>query len=442
MSSAKQVTCACAGKYLVKVEAKPTQAQGFWARAAGVVSAILRAITGGKIITGTAALKNCPKCGGKGSHPDSSDDSARYAQVAAKAESGAYLDKYIQQTALLAPGGGNEHRIYQGDVTHEIGLDFNDLPSYRIDPGGGARIKGIAGPEDCNPGAPCSVPQPVPANHVQGINPLPLPGGHYFIKCSNKFTLMAGAHGVDITTNGPLTIDAGITKITGPEVTVGSSQGKLVLEGESVTIAGKSIEVAPSDGHFFVKGTISNSGNLIVGGHAHAESLSFVKAECVAKNETSTLSDGTNCKAGAAYWWIIEGLPCVLLDYIVTVADFPADPKKLQALASTRMMSHLIDKIKDFIYIILPYDLPAMITGMDSLQLPIYNYPHVHRVHDSAHTHTTRVPNITLHDNGDALRSAQGGVGSSAPLHKETVNLVGVAAAAEGIKKVIETIKI
>lgn len=413
----KMIPCSCTGTYTMKSEYRPNASVSIGAGKTAPIKVPLPIILP-KTVQGTQALKKCKKCGGKGQYPDPQDQADLFAQVASKA-GGSYAEDFAKQAALV--DGGNEHRVYAGDVTHEVGLDFNDHPSYVIDPNAGVRMRGIAGPENLKQGMAMMVPDVSPANSVRGINPLPTLGGNYFLKCSNKFSLFTGALGVDITTNGPLTIDAGITKITGPEITIGSKDGPVALAGDVVRIDGRSIEVTPSDGHLFVKGTMSSSGNLIVGGHAHAESISFCKAECVAKNEISTLSDGPSNIGMSAYWSYYEALPASLLDYASVVLSNASDIRRLQAILTPRILKDLIDRAFNLIYVAIPVELkPTGTVVYDGYELIVLNFPHVHRHPDGAHSHDYRTPNITLYDTSEALRAAQSGISSPAPLMKDT----------------------
>ena len=287
MSNQRQVTCPfCTGKVLAKTGGRAFAViSGFLQRSFNIkISTSLLTYLKERLPVSKRSIfkSGCAACEGKGVIPDPSDDRAKYAQVKANAES--YSQEILELENKLAPACGNRYTVIQGSDLLEVGLGMNNAPSYRIVKDGSIRNKGIIDPSKTNVRrAGPQIPEGGKCNHVQGINSLASPGGHYMIKCSNKFSVVTGAQGVEITTGGPITISGGITRITGPEILLGTQTGRLSLQGDVVDIAGKSIEIAPTDGHLFVKGTISNTGNIITGGHNHSESISFVKGECIGK---------------------------------------------------------------------------------------------------------------------------------------------------------------
>ena len=412
-------------------------------------------------VTVKSALKEkCKVCGGKGTIKDPTDDTDKYKE--AKSIAKKYSKEIEEKEALLAPPCGNRYTIIQGSDLLEVGIGMNDAPSYRVDKDQGVRNKGLIDPGQVNTKkAGPQFPEGATANHVQGLNPPASPGGHYVIKCSNKFSLLAGAQGVDITTGGPVTIHGGITQIIGPEVTVGSGTGKLLLEGDVVSINGKSVEVTPSDGHLFVKGTISNSGNLMVGGHVHAESVSFVKAECSGRNEPTTISAPADLMTGPAFWGGIaaEALPSVIKDLVQNTVQNAAEPKFAQQLVSQRGALSMSEKMVNLAYCSLPQEVKpsgwiipgttitfasinaanaslGTVTGtlnglagsvVTAAPILLYNFPHTHALPDLRHTHEVRIPDLDCSaDSAQEVRGKQAGVASSAPLHKQSTSGIGV----------------
>lgn len=398
------------------------------------------------IIKGT-----CEICNGTGTIADPSDDTEKYKKVKQLAESKA--EEIQELESKLAPPCGNRYTIIQGSDLLEVGLGMNDAPSYRVDKDKSIRNKGLIDPSKINSkkGGP-QIPEGGRANHVQGTNPIASPGGHYMIKCSNKFSVLVGAQGIDINTGGPITISGGITRITAPEISIGSQTGRLALQGDVVDITGKSIEVAPTDGHLFVKGTISNTGNLMVGGHTHSESVSFTKAECIGKNEITKPAAPSDMYAGPAFWGGVgvEGLTSALKDLAGFVTSKTANPPEAQQIMSPRFVDGLRDKVLNLTYNSQPWEpkptgyiLPGTaiqimaavcpcnyygpsagpIKGVVTSPIPLHNFPHVHALPDSVHTHEVRIPDIDCSaDSAQDLRSKQGGVSSNAPLHKTSAS--------------------
>lgn len=380
----------------------------------------------------TALNDKCIVCKGKQTIPDPSDDQERYEASAAIAQ--AKSQEILDNEALLGTGG-NRYTMVAGSDLLEVGIGMNDAPSYRVDPCASVRNWGNAGPGEgegqVNPStAGLSVPRGAAANHVQGLNPPASPGGHYVIKCSNKFTIVTGAQGIDITTGGPITINGGITQITGPEVTVGTSTGRLVLEGETVNLNGKSIEVAPSDGHFYVRGTISNSGNMMVGGHAHLESASVVQLETTGKMESSDTSSASNIYGGPAFWGgpSIEGIAAALREIAsYSVMNANTNPNYLKTLSTPRFWLGFIDSATNLAYTIRPIEVVPTGISLALGFIPglIFNFPHIHALPDGMHQHEMRMPNIDYTaDSAKELKGKQTGVEGPAPIGKKQTSVI------------------
>lgn len=377
-----------------------------------------------------AAFTNskCPVCGGKGTVTDVTDDRAKYVQAANVAQGYA---KEIEENEAKLGTGGNEYKIVSGHVVHEVGLGVNDAPSYRQDPEGGVRLKGFAGwgksGQDPKTG-------PIPGGGryttTTGINTIASPGGQYTIKCSNKFSVLAGALGVEITTGGPVTIKGGITRITGPEITIGTQVGKLGLEGEVVDIVGKSIEVGPKDGQFVVRGSSYTTGQHTVGGNLHAESASIVKLSTVGRNEPSKISSPGNLYSGPAFWGgqSREGIEAALKELLAFVLQHVTNPELQKYITSPRYANSLLDNEINIAYATLPQELVqtgyALVAG---IKYPVFNFPHIHAQFDQPHYHETRVPDIDCSaESSTELRARQVGQNLPAPMHQRTTSIIDV----------------
>lgn len=450
MSNQRQIKCpSCSGQILVKTGGRAfASITGFLQRSFNIriPTELLTYLKEKMPVSKQKLLKGeCTACDGKGTIPDPSDDTAKIKQVESLAKSKS--EEILKLESKLAPACGNRYTIIQGCDLLEVGLGMNTAPSYRVDKNKSIRNKGIIDPGKINTkkGGP-QIPEGGKCNHVQGINPLASPGGHYMIKCSNKFTVLAGAQGIDITTGGPLTISGGITRFTAPEIVLGTQTGRLSLQGDVVDICGKSIEIAPTDGHFFVKGTISNTGNMICGGHMHAESLSFTKAECSGRNEITKPSSSSDMYSGPAFWGGlgVEGIPSALKDTIGFVVSKVANPVEAQQILSLRFIEGIRDKILNMTYMMRPMELiftgyipPGLCVVVGSggvstnpAPVPVYNFPHIHALPDAMHTHEVRIPDLDCSaDSAAQVRGNQAGIASSAPLHKQSASVIeaGVA---------------
>lgn len=464
MSDQKQVKCPnCSGSVLVKKAGRVFQSiTGFLQRSFNIriPTEVISYLQEKLPISKSSIFKDgCPVCKGKGSIPDPSDDSAKYKQVQQNAA--AYEKEILDLESRLGPPCGNRYTIIQGCDLLEVGLGMNSAPSYRVDKDKSIRNKGLVDPAKITQNGSPQIPEGGTCNHVQGINSLASPGGHYMIKCSNKFSVVAGAQGIEFTTGGPITFSGGITRFTAPELTIGTQTGRLSLQGDVVDIGGKSVEVAPTDGHFFVKGTMSNTGNLMCGGHAHCESVSFVKGECVGRNEPTKPGAASDMFTGPAFWGGvgIEGLVSSIKDLIGFVISKTTNPVEAQQILTPRFFDSLRDKILNVAYNSRPWEfrptgfilpgtpiiLQAMVPcnergpafgtvfGFVQAPIPLNNFPHIHAMPDGVHIHEVRIPDLDCSsDTAAQVRKNQGGVSSPAPLHKSSTSAIKAALALFG----------
>lgn len=452
MSQRKSPCPFCTGEILSKAQGKAIQSiSGFLQRSFNIriPSPLIAFLTDIAPKSKKSLLKEkCAACGGKGTIEDPSDDTQKYQQVKQLAK--ANFEKLLKAENALAPGCGNRYTIIQGNELLEVGLGMNTAPSYRIDKEKSVRNKGLIDPSKINTknGGP-QIPEGAKCNHVQGLNPMATPGGNYTIKCSNKFNVVAGAQGIDLTTGGPLTISAGITRITGPELTIGTSSGRLTLEGEVVNINGKSVEIAPTDGHLFVKGTMSTTGNIMVGGHMHAESISLTKLECTGRNEMTKPASPSDLHTGPAFWGGVgvEGIAAVAKDLVGFTTSKAANPVEAQQMVSQKFINGMRDKMLNLMYHMRPWEtretgyiLPGtsivmqgivpcnyggvasgVINGTVIRPIPVNNFPHSHALPDMSHCHEVRIPDFDCSsDSCEEVRGKQSGIANGAPLHKES----------------------
>tara|TARA_R110000868_G_scaffold205893_2_gene454559 strand:- start:404 stop:1762 length:1359 start_codon:yes stop_codon:yes gene_type:complete len=400
-------------------------------------------------------------CKGKRTIPDPSDDTEKWQQVKSNAE--ANLARLTKLENLCSPACGNMHTLIQGHALWEIGIGMNDAPSYRVDQGKSVRNYGHQDVSKINVKQGGPILAGASANHVQGINSLASPGGHGMIKCANKFSVVAGAQGIDLTTGGPLNITAGIIKITGPELTIGTQTGRLVLEGETVNLNGKSIECAPSDGHFVNRGTFSNTGNIINSGHMHSESASVVNLAVPGTNYSTKPSAPSDKQTMQAFWGgaNAESVSPLLKDLTVHASTNKSHPTLASAVAMPRFLKSLGDKVTNLTYALQPYEkrptgyiLPGTqvqlvltsgvlnaVTGLTSPEGPVTgnasyiggtllatvgpapvllnNFPHSHQLPDGNHPHDFRGPLVDFSsDDAGAVRGLAAGAASAAPVNK------------------------
>ena len=344
----------------------------------------------------------CAACNSTGKIKDPSDDSAKYREVKAKVIQ--LAPAVATEEAKLSPAGGNISVTTQGDSTLQCGLGMNVVPSYRIDEGKSLRgFMQTVGPE----GVTRLYDK---KNHIQGTNPTASPGGICTIVCSNKFNVLTGALGVEISTGGPITISGGQTRITGAEVTIGCESGTLALGGEVVSIGAKSIEVAPTNGSFLVKGHIHGTGDMVIGGHAHLESASIINLKMAGKNKTSKISSPSDLVTGPSKWGGTSesSLLFATYDLMGLISQNTADFSFSQSIISPRGKDALLNKMLNMNYaglakepVISGY---AYVAGVPTY--PVYLYPHVHSLPDQRLTVDTFIPDIDTVDTSKDVRKS------------------------------------
>lgn len=361
--------------------------------------------------------ESCKACNGTKQIADATDDSAKYQAAAQKIDQNA--EKIMEREAKLGLGGTRTTMIQGSDLLF-VGLGFNNNKTYETVPGGSIAPTMNGG----------KIPQQggVPANAVvgkQGSLAWPQQVGNYTIKCANKFNLLAGAGGISFTTPGPLTFSAGMLRFTGPQLALGCSNGPLTLEGESVNISGKAISVVPTSGEFFVKGNINNTGNMTVQGHAHFESMSFVKASCIGITKSTFMAKANpDVLQTQPATWGSKALTSALLDLQTYVQAIPMDSKTSAfRLFSPKEGQNLADRLGAIASLALPWELKktgyilkgttckATFNGSGPYDLlfntdcEVHNIPHVHGIPEMMHKHEITLPDMDYtNDSPQALR--------------------------------------
>lgn len=371
--------------------------------------------------------KGCPTCKGTGFIEDKTDRSDQI--KAAVAEAQAAASEIAELEAQIGSTGGNQHVMVVGDAMLEVGLGYNDSPSYTVVEDGSVGT-GVSMESQ----APMNVGQPV--NAVVGTNPLSTPGGHYVIKCSNKFTVRAGAQGIELSTEGPLVIKAGQTQFIAPEVTIGSSVGQVAIEGQSLVInGGKTCEINAGDagaGQITMGGTVNCKANLIAQGGAHIEGdVSCTSMTMPGVYERSEHASQDQQTSGAPAWGqqcASQGLKDFLRVHQMRTQDpsglelsprgrqdNAADQKNLQKKSlpiEQAVTGYIIPGTQVQLQGAFPFQ-PGSSTTTITCQVvgpgrgvELRNLPHHHELGDQVHAHENFVPNINKVKSTKEMRQA------------------------------------
>ena len=428
MAKKRTVPCPdCTGEQYVNLFQKATKdLQGLFGSLGGAARLILfdqnaAAQSSKRKKNKETLFKNgCPTCEGKRTIEDTTDQTQQFED--AKKEAEALQEEIIQLEAELggAGPGGNRHTLVVGDDMLEVGLGYNDSQSYQVIENGSLTPGGAQIEEEA------VMRVSAKTNAVVGTNPLAIPGGHYTIKCGNKFTVRAGAQGIELNTEGPLIIKAGQTQLVGPEVTIGSAVGQVLIEGKSTSIGGDSISINPGlggNGQITMNGTVHAVGNVVAQGGAHFEGdVSCISMTMPGKTDRSKHASQDIQTTGAAVWQA-EASSQALKDFIRTRTIRAQDPAGLAL--SPREQQNIAADMKNLMKKSLPVEpVPTgyctVIGGSSSGIHPIFNFPHHHTLGDMVHAHDTKVPNIKITDGCKSVRATAAGKVSRAPVMANT----------------------
>lgn len=364
--------------------------------------------------------EKCGACEGTKKIPDPNNDTKKYEAVKNKIEEKA---PELLKTEAKSGLGGTRTTMIQGSDVLLVGQGMNNNKAHEVVPGGSfaPNMKGGKIPQQ---GA-------TPTNAVVGKQTelgWPQQSGNYTIKCANKFSMLAGAGGITLATPGPLTISAGQLKILGPGLSLGCASGPLALEGESVNIAGNTISLTPASGETFFKGNVSTLGNMTTKGHAHFESMSFVKGACVGTNKkTSEATANTDVLNTERATWGKQAVTTAMLDLKTQAQSVPADNAtsgfKVASPATQTKLSNRMQSAaalsKPFESEVTGYIIPGtkfMASGFINggpvtcdltvtNMVELHNIPHIHGIPPMEHSHTVTVPDMeTSAESSQGLR--------------------------------------
>ena len=420
MSERSNIPCpSCSGKIIHNAKQKSflELMRGVFASPVLILNNIVPILQSVNIIPKKSMYNGaCPDCGGKGSFIDYSDTRPQQQRALAVAQQ--HSAAITEHEAKLDTGGytNSKYTSILGNHVIEVGVGMNKLQSYSVIPNG-KPVK-----SKTNIGARGTGVGTTTTNQINGTNPLATPGGQFYIKASNKFTVLAGAQGIELNTFGNVNIAGGITKITGAEMNIGSSVGTTTVEGHHLKLAGNTVELSPNGGgQVQINGTLGVAGNLVAGGGAHIEGeLHFISATCPRSDPKPTSMGALPfTKTGSANWGPMASVKA-LNDLRKATIAFTLDPSAF--IATPRGVLMLAERISHLAYATIPFEItPTGIavgvdTGGHSHMLLVYNFPHNHTLPDSAHQHSVEMPNIKLVDSDVQLRQQSTDCQNSEPV--------------------------
>lgn len=462
----------CTGEVLAEVNGRTSSSATLFPRLQNVLIAIsdaISAILGGpKVVSKKEALGGkCRTCEDTGFIEDVTDTSEQDEAAAASFQSHSDRIVDLEVTKLGNSPGGNMVRRVAGAKVEIIGRTLNNAKTYTVHEGKAAyRVRGKVtkggrapeGPEKGKGG-----------NVITGNNvPANTGGGLYYIQCGNRFKLVAGAQGIDLTSNGPINIDGGIMRLTGAEITVGSKLGPVLIEGDNTIISSTNgITLSPGQGgipgdsigqQVKGEGAVNIGSSLYVTGNTNTAGLAagqafFEGMTMPEKQETTKISSQTDLITGPAQWAPTGLAPLAVKNFVKWILDSTTDVVLAGAMSpiNPRSMLKIKDNLVNLIYSGLPTELVptgiciTLIGGTPTAGL-VYNFPHTHTMPDEAHSHNVSMPAITYKGHtAETVRAAAdaGGINTAIPavaeggagewLTKVVGGVVGVFKAVTGI---------
>lgn len=166
--------------------------------------------------------------------------------------------------------GGDEIEFVKRHKVVNIGATYNDFPAIRIDPRGksmpseiGISNKGIQ-------------------THYEGTplveevdNSSNFPCGNYSLNVGNRYILHVGSGGVEIKTPGSLTLNGGISKISGTKLHLVASQGMSIQGEKNIDISSQSIQLR-SNRQILMQSALGVDKNTTVKGGLYVEGETMI----------------------------------------------------------------------------------------------------------------------------------------------------------------------
>jgi len=413
--SKRKIPCKfCQGEVLSEQNGRTSSSQALFPRMQNLLVAIsdlLAIVTGGpKTVPKKDAIGGkCEACGDTGEledYTDTTEEDKAAADILSSNQETILQNEIKRGNGL---GGNTLHRT-AGNRFDMVGLTFNNAQSYTLHENKAV----VAGAGEVHQEGRAAVTVGVKTNGITSNNVPSNGGGDYRILAANRFEVGAGAQGIWINTPGPVTMAGSIVRLAGAEVSVGSREGPLLLQGKHTQIGGDTITMTPQGekGHVHIQGTVSATGNVQAGG-AYFDNLFFATATCPSKQEPTKVSSQTDLLAGPALWGYAASGPqgsgrltkVSLENFLKWIVDSTTDinlSKTLGALNPRNALKNSDNGIALF-YSILPIEskITGICVGLFGAGI-VYNYPHSHPLPDTPHTHDVTVPAINHEGNSSA----------------------------------------
>ena len=309
--------------------------------------------------------------------------------------------------------GGNHATIVSRNSLLKVGLIMNDLQAHAKIPdsmpikngmelvsGSGIVPKGSA----------------VTTYKVMDV-PTP-PMGVCTIIAGTKFEVKAGSRGIHLQTTGNIQLDGGHLEITSNYLSLGNESGLTKINGEAVQIESKksiTLGGAPTNVHIngsaHVTANITTQGSMFCNGSLYAKSL--VIPSSVQRTDMAGNADSVT---GSTIWYPTAVGSVVKNTAAKKISHYNPVLHGMYAATNAGMNDLIVDWITK----------AQTSAGADNFGAPtgwfvgmgggpIWNFPHIHFLHNTSHEHSFKGPEGMYVNNKDEIYSLAAMTGESIP---------------------------
>lgn len=172
--------------------------------------------------------------------------------------------------------GGNSFEYISKSRLTTVGLTLNQRDTYAYLPLAGREIITGIKPNVLS-GFFTALPTKLPS--IQELYIPDMPGGNYDIFAMNRFNVVAGAGGINLSSLGKFSMQGTIVDVRGDAmINIGGKDSLIDIDGDVVTISANALQLKNKNGEqVVVDSTLGVSKNVLIGGGAYVEGELFVK---------------------------------------------------------------------------------------------------------------------------------------------------------------------
>ena len=171
--------------------------------------------------------------------------------------------------------GGNSFEYIAKHRLTTVGITYNTSETFNRLPGAGKTIITAVKP-NLTGGGFVALPTILPS--ILELYVPDMPGGNYDIFAMNRYSVTAGAGGINLASNGKFSMQGTIVDVRAEAaINIGGKDSLIDVQGDVVTISGNSLQLKNNLGdQVIVDSTLGVTKNVIIGGGAYVEGELFV----------------------------------------------------------------------------------------------------------------------------------------------------------------------